>query len=144
LAGDIFLMLPGNYFIAGLVSFLLAHIAYLIAFFLPDGPHASWLPVALVVLYGVGFLPRLWPHLGRMRGPVLVYFLAITGMAWQALERWMLDDPRADLAFPGALLFLISDSALAFDRFVRPFRARDVVVLGTYWAAQWLIALSIR
>jgi len=144
LIGDVLLMLPADHFRAGLVSFLLAHVAYLVALVAQGGVHISGLPISLAVLYMAGILRVLWPHLGRARGPVIVYMLVISVMVWQAFELWRLGDPHAGLAFPGALLFLISDSALAIDRFARPFRARPIVVLGTYWAAQWLIALSIR
>lgn len=48
------------------------------------------------------------------------------------------------LAAVGGVLFVASDSALALDRFRRPFRGAQPLVLATYWAAQTLIALSIR
>jgi uncharacterized membrane protein YhhN len=48
------------------------------------------------------------------------------------------------LAAAGAALFVASDSALAVNRFVRHFRRADALVLGAYFAAQTLIALSIR
>ena len=53
------------------------------------------------------------------------------------------DDVRAMLAAIGAALFVVSDSFLAYDRFRQKFRAARIIVLSTYWAAQWLIAYSV-
>jgi len=47
------------------------------------------------------------------------------------------------LAAAGAVLFVLSDSALAWSRFRQPFAAAQLAVLGTYLPAQWLIALSV-
>jgi len=143
LAGDVFLMLPSDRFLAGLASFLVAHLCYIAAFVSTTGPQAS--PAALIpwLLAGAGILATLWPHFGAMRAPALLYVLAILAMGWQATEQW--SALRADwalYAMTGAVLFAISDSALAFDRFRRRFRAAPLVILSTYYAAQYLIALS--
>lgn len=145
LAGDVFLMLPGDRFIPGLASFLLAHIAYLVAFTtgVPPGTRpAALLPFAASA--GV-LLAVLWPHLGARRTPVAAYVGAIVWMAWQALARALaLGTAATALAAAGAALFVVSDAALALDRFKRPFRSARAVVMTTYVAAQWLIALSVQ
>jgi len=88
-------------------------------------------------------LRLLWPSLGGLKAPVAVYVAAILLMAWQAANRWLaLGDGGSAAAFAGALLFVASDSALAWGRFRGEFRGSQAVVLGTYFAAQWLIALS--
>ena len=64
-------------------------------------------------------------------------------MTWQALNRWLATgEAGSALALAGALLFVASDSALALNRFKGEFKGAQAVVLGTYFAAQWLIALS--
>jgi uncharacterized membrane protein YhhN len=63
-------------------------------------------------------------------------------MAWQAAERWYAARMTAAAAV-GAVFFVLSDSALAIDRFVTPFHAAPSVVMTTYILAQWLIAASI-
>lgn len=142
LAGDIFLMLPRDRFVAGLVSFLLAHGCYLVAFTSGGFRWTLW-PLALLLVVGIAVLGALWPRLGDYRLPVLVYLLIIVAMAWQAATRWNdLHTTAAGLAALGAALFVLSDSVLAWNRFGRPFRAAQAVVLSTYFAAQWLIALS--
>lgn len=145
LAGDVFLMLPRDRFVAGLASFLVAHLFYIAAFApRPPGVEAPAVLLALLV-FGVLLMRALWPRLGSLRVPVAVYAAALLGMAWQAAERWaVLGGTPALLAFVGAGLFAVSDSVLAWQRFVRPVRHGQAIVLGTYLTAQWLIALSVH
>lgn len=145
LAGDVFLMLPRDRFVAGLASFLVAHLFY-IAAFAPRPPRlaAPFLLLALLV-YGVVLLRALWPRLGGLRAPVAVYAAVLLVMAWQAAARWEVDDTgRALAAAAGAGLFVVSDSVLAWERFREPRAYGQAVVLGTYYAAQWLIATSVH
>ncbi len=144
LAGDIFLMLPGDRFLAGLVSFLGAHLAYLVALTLGGGGF-RWAPRALVPVLAasLGVLAVVWPGLGDLVGPVLGYILVISAMAWQAGGRWLaVRSQGARLAAVGAWLFLASDSLLAIRRFAGDFVADDVLILVTYWMAQWCLARS--
>jgi uncharacterized membrane protein YhhN len=95
------------------------------------------------MLYGMLMVQLLWPHLGKMRLPVLAYMLVILMMGWTATGRWIgTKQPGSLFAFLGAILFIISDSALAVDRFKGHFTKAQVYILTTYFAAQWLIALS--
>ena len=143
LAGDVLLMLPRERFVAGLVCFLLAHLCYIAAFTSDGARTPSVWGAAVLVLYGALMLRVLWPHLGELKAPVSVYVAAILLMAWQALNRWTATgDAGSALALAGALLFVASDSTLAWNRFRDEFKSAQVVVLGTYFAAQWLIALS--
>ncbi len=144
LGGDVFLMLPSDRFIFGLLSFLVAHLFYIAAFTRGVGFGLTWWALLLYVVYGAAMLALLWPQLGAMRLPVLIYMAVILIMGWQALERrHALGTPASLAAAVGAALFVISDSALALDRFRRPFPAARAVVLTTYFAAQWLIAWSV-
>ena len=143
LAGDVFLMLPRERFVAGLVCFLFAHLCYIAAFTTDGARVFSVWGAVILVLYGALMLRVLWPHLGKLKAPVSVYVAAILLMAWQALNRWMATgDAGSALALAGALLFVASDSALAWNRFRGEFKSAQAVVLITYFAAQWLIALS--
>jgi len=143
LAGDVFLMLPRDRFVAGLVSFLLAHVAYLVAF--TAGVSFAARPLAFLpfAAAGVVVLAVLWRDLGRLRGPVTLYVVVIMTMASQAATRALaLQTTAAILAAAGAALFVASDTILAFDRFRTRFRSARLLVLVTYVVAQWLIALS--
>jgi uncharacterized membrane protein YhhN len=143
LAGDIFLMLPSDRFVAGLLSFLGAHLFYVAAFTSEIGFRFSlWSSIPAAIL-GVFMLAFLLPYLGKMKLPVLVYMVVILVMACQAWERWTYTGQRvAMLAFFGAVFFLVSDSALAINRFRGQYKSAPALILGTYFAAQCLIALS--
>ncbi len=139
-------MLPDDrWFLYGLLSFLGAHVVYITAFNMENDGGAAWYYAVPFVLFALLMLVALWPHLGSMRGPVVVYMAVIMFMAWQAANRWLNDqDVRStQLALAGAYLFVASDSVLAVQRFRGDWRSASFWVLSTYYAAQWLIALSV-
>lgn len=144
-AGDVFLMLPRDRFVAGLASFLVAHLCYVWAFGI-GVPFAAtpllWLPYFAA---GGVVLALVWPGLKpALRAPVVVYVAVIATMAGQATGRWYASGSVVALAAAiGAGLFVVSDAVLAIDRFRWHFRAARAVTLSTYWMAQLLIALSI-
>lgn len=144
LLGDVALMFPDKWFTAGLVAFLAAQVLYILAFKpLPGHPvsPATFLPF---VLFGLLMFFLLAPKLGPMKIPVFVYIAAITTMAGFAAARFVdRGGTRPLLAFVGAVLFLISDSVLAYDRFARKVPGARIIILGTYFPAQLLIALSV-
>ncbi|MBI3850008.1 MAG: lysoplasmalogenase [Verrucomicrobia bacterium] len=146
LAGDVFLMLPGNLFLAGLLSFLVAHIAYLVAF--TSDVRFGKRPLVFLVwfLVGVPMLLLQWPGIpAALRIPVVLYTIFILAMAGQATSRALsLSVPGAWAAAVGAALFVMSDTMLGLDRFRPGVNLSPTLVLGTYYAAQWLIAMSIR
>jgi len=142
--GDVLLMFPEEWFLCGLVSFLMAHVFYVFAFTSEVGFGFSlWLLLPFFI-YGCLMCGLLIPHLGRMRLPVLLYVIVIVVMAWQAWERWFrIRQDTALFASMGAVLFIVSDSVLAWNRFRKKFQNAQTVILSTYYAAQWLIALSV-
>ena len=144
LAGDVFLMVPNDRFVPGLASFLLAHVAYIVAF-TTDTPMAT-APLLFVpfAFFGLALLSQLWHRLGRLQLPVTVYVLVIVCMAGQAAGRWWsLRNAASTLACVGAALFVVSDALLAGNRFGRPFHSARGLTLGSYFVAQWLIAVSV-
>ena len=144
LAGDIFLMLPSDQFIPGLVSFLIAHLFYIAAF---RSGIAGFGPVWLAVpffAYGLGAFWILLPGLGGLRLPLIAYLVVILTMSWQAAVRWNATRDRSCLsAFLGALLFVVSDSLIAYNRFHTRFYLAEALIMSTYFPAQWLIAYSV-
>lgn len=141
LAGDVALMWPDRGFLPGLVSFLLAHLAYLAAFTRVRplaqrvGPY-----VVYAVLAGV-VLTLLWPGVpAGLRVPVLAYVACLAAMAAQAAVLWRCGEPRGALLAAGGALFLTSDALLATNRFAAPLPLASLWILATYWAAQWCIA----
>ncbi|RZL91035.1 MAG: lysoplasmalogenase [Variovorax sp.] len=144
-AGDVFLMLPGDRFVFGLASFLLAHCAYLVALTRRARLLAVAWPFAAYAAVAGMVLAVLWPHLPvPLRGPVIAYVVVLTAMAAQAAAAWRLHRDRATaLAAVGRLFFVASDAMLAINRFAAPFAGAQPAVLASYWIAQSLIGLSV-
>lgn len=152
LAGDVFLMLPREQFIAGLISFLLAHLAYLAGFntTLPPANLASLALLVLVALTGLQIYRRIAAGLAAsgnqsLKPPVLVYSSVISLMTFSALltlvrPEW--EALPALLASAGALLFFTSDSFLAWNKFVSPLPYGRLRVIVTYHLGQILIVLG--
>jgi uncharacterized membrane protein YhhN len=152
--GDIFLMFEdpkGLFFIAGLLCFLTTHVLYIRYFATTKSESESFYrkrPVLFlaVVAYLIELLYVLWPHLGGMRLPVLVYGLIITVLLGSALWQYgKLEKGTAWLFILGALFFVASDSMLAVNKFKRSFPYSGLLIMGTYILAQYLIVQgSIR
>ncbi len=144
LAGDVCLMLPAVPLLAGLASFLAAHLAYLVAFALEvpwRADQLGWLlPPAIVA---VAIVIRLWRPFGRYRPAVLAYVAALTAVAWRLCARWDLVAEVGMRSFAlgaaGAAFFVLSDGLLAARRFAGA-RTPYAVELGSYFAAQLLIS----
>jgi uncharacterized membrane protein YhhN len=148
LGGDILLMLPRERLTAGIVAFLFAQLAYVAAFSLgnPFSPaHLVWLlPFAAV---GGAVLWDRWGAFGRFRFPVVIYAAVLVAMVWRAAMRGKSPViPRQTFLFgvTGASLFLVSDAVLVLRRFGRVVPGARSLELSLYWAAQFLIAMSVR
>lgn len=146
LAGDVFLMLPGNWFVPGLVSFLLAHLCYIALF----GQGVPWFGARAALLatlaLGVGMYAFLWQGglPATLRMPVAAYVLVIALMAAQAwARRAALPGRPALLVALGACCFMLSDALLATNRFVQPLPLAQLWVLASYYAAQLLIVAGV-
>lgn len=142
LAGDVFLMLPSDRFVAGLTSFFIAHVAYIVGLRIGASELrplvVSAIPVAVVaaILGGriIGSLRERHPNLV---GPVAAYVGVIAVMVASALAT---GEPYAAL---GALLFMASDSLNAWRRFVVPLGWAPVAVMVTYHLGQGLLVVSL-
>ncbi|HEV2689737.1 MAG TPA: lysoplasmalogenase, partial [Bryobacteraceae bacterium] len=92
-------------------------------------------PAVLVVSYSIAISAWLFPSLGSLQLPVAIYMCAITAMAVTAiLARF--STPWVAI---GAILFVVSDSLLAIDKFKTPVPYRDILVWSTYYGAQYAI-----
>jgi uncharacterized membrane protein YhhN len=137
--GDLLLEAPSR-FVAGLATFLCAHVAYTAAFLRGERrwravralPFAVWLIAAFAWIR---------PGLGDMTVPVVVYMLAIGAMMWRAAARWGAH-PGAASALVGATLFGLSDTLIAIDRFHAPIPGAPYAIILLYWAGQAGIAAS--
>jgi uncharacterized membrane protein YhhN len=152
LLGDVLLMLPRDLFLPGLIAFLLAHIMYIIGFNLSiSSINGIALILGLVFLVGIQFVyRRLMKGLQAqnnktMRLPVTFYTAVISLMALSAI--FTLFNPawsmiHALIAVSGALLFVISDSLIAWNRFIFPTRHARFIIMLTYHLGQIGIILG--
>lgn len=144
LAGDALLALPQDLFIAGLLAFLLAHLAYVSAY-LTRSRQAAWLWLMAAAGLVTGFVWLLEDRgdLGALRVPVCAYAAVIGVMLWRAGSLRGLD-AAGRWALTGAALFVASDMLLAWNRFVAPDGDiyRRCLSILLYWAGQWGIAAS--
>jgi uncharacterized membrane protein YhhN len=146
--GDVLLQMK-NMFIPGLVSFLLAHVCYII-YFLRSNSGAKGLlqlqPLSgiPVLIYIVVFLWQLYPFLDALKIPVTVYAMTIGIMLLASINmRRKTSDPAATLFLSGAFLFVLSDSMLAVNMFAYNHLILSVCVMITYAAAQYLIVKGV-
>jgi alkenylglycerophosphocholine/alkenylglycerophosphoethanolamine hydrolase len=142
--GDVLLEFQPPFFVPGLVAFLGAQVVYIVAFTARDR-RPQWLRAAPAALFGIGAYLWLAPSLGGLREAVAAYIVAICLMLWRA---WALvggGHPRrlAVFAALGATAFAASDLLVAYNRFLAPVLALKVLLMLLYWAAQWLIAVSV-
>jgi uncharacterized membrane protein YhhN len=141
LAGDVALLWPAEGFLPGLVSFLLAHLAYLVAFTRQQRFGAWWPAFAGYALVAGMILWRLWPGVpGALQVPVIAYVLCLASMAAQAAVLWRRGEARGAVLALGGLLFVASDALLATNKFGGPLPLASLWILSSYWAAQWCIA----
>lgn len=144
IGGDIFLMLREKKFTEGLTCFLVAHGLYIAAFLSTMRPRIDPWTILPLFMYAIIMMQVLFPHLGKLKAPVGLYIIIITIMAGLGIDRFILmGGTPAFHAGLAALLFVISDSVLAVDLFVRKIKGAQWVILITYFAAQWLFAMSV-
>ena len=147
LAGDVFLMVPGNYFIPGLASFLVAHLFYIALFHRGVPWFAS--RRALLGTLAVGAAMYLWVWSG-LTDPVLklavaAYVSVIALMVAQAIGRAaVLRNTAATAVALGACTFMLSDALIAINRFVQPLPLVSLWVLTSYYLAQILMVHNAR
>jgi uncharacterized membrane protein YhhN len=141
LAGDVFLMLPSDLFVAGLAAFLVGHLCY-VAGFWAHGPGGMAFAIAaavvVVIVAPVGYrILRALRGRGELGVPVAFYMVVISVMLATALATGNV------FAGVGAALFVSSDAMIAWNRFVRPFRAADLGIMVTYHLGQAGLVLSL-
>lgn len=151
--GDVLLLFQGElYFMLGLAAFLIGHLLYILCY-----RHFRWAEKANellgpqkvrfsfpIVLAGTGLVVILYPSLGDLKIPVLIYALVLTVMALNALFRYNRTTTKSFLfVFMGAVLFMLSDSLLAINKFYASFSSAGALIMMTYCVAQFLIVEGI-
>lgn len=148
LVGDVFLLKPSG-FKAGLVAFLIGHLCHLAGFIglMQAMPDPLWLAIYSLVVLGITawLLRQIWPKAGKLRIPVLAYFVVIGSFGFAAVALWSSQSEQdyAIMIVVGACSFLLSDSVLGYERLVAKQWYSPAVISITYYAAQLLLALSV-
>lgn len=148
LLGDILLMFVDqspHFFTAGLVSFLTAHVLYILVFLKArNRAKKPWLFLTILIVYGCSLFYVLKDHLGVMLLPVFFYMLVILTMATSAfLRKGSVRVLSYNLVLSGAILFLISDSLLAVNKFYEPLAYSNISIMFTYASAQIFIVFGL-
>lgn len=148
--GDNMLMLSGKnelFFFAGVGGFFCAQVTYIYIFtkFSETGgkgylQKTPWLSVFFLA-YVAGMLILLFPGLEGMMKPIItIYALSLILMSMMALNRsGRVGTMSFKLVFIGSLLFLLSDSMIAFNKFHSEIPLAGFLIMITYIAAQYLI-----
>jgi len=148
--GDVTLEFQGKndlFFIIGLSCFLLAQIIYLIAFFSTKGENVLFFRkiylILPVILYGVIIIFILYKGLGDMKVPVIFYTVVILTMLTSAINREKKVNRQSYiLVLAGAILFILSDTILAINKFGYSFTLAGIANMLTYITAQYLIVIG--
>ena len=151
--GDVVLLFADKgeiYFIIGLVSFLLSHITYIILFSKQLRINSNrnkavfWAGTTAIIVYLMVMLAVLLPRLGDLKIPVIVYAIVLSTMllfAFKGYFKW--NSPANIYILLGAVIFVSSDSILAFDKFYEPIQFSSLLIMSTYITAQYLIVVGI-
>lgn len=155
LFGDTFLMFAGNgpnFFIFGLGSFLVAQIGYIFLFRRLNQveglkPYIATKPLWLLLYFAYGgvIYILLFSNLDAvLKIAVFIYMAALLGMSIMAMNRKGIQPQISfNLVFTGSLLFVVSDTLIALNKFLTPIPADRFWVMSTYMAAQFLIVTGI-
>ncbi|SHM25525.1 lysoplasmalogenase [Flavobacterium xinjiangense] len=151
--GDVVLLFSDKgevYFIIGLVSFLLSHIAYIILFskqlriYSNRNKAIFWVGITAIIVYLMVMLAILLPRLGDLKIPVIVYAIVLSTMllfAFKGYLKW--NSPANIYILSGAVVFVSSDSILALNKFYEPLKFSSLLIMSTYITAQYLIVVGI-
>ena len=144
--GDILLLFvadDASFFLAGLSAFLIAHIFYIFFFHVlrvRENIKGNVLLLVLVFIYYAILMTVLSPGLGSMKLPVRIYGVFICFMLMLAMHMLYSKHRKAGLKMvAGALLFVLSDTVLAINKFYYSFMEADILIMITYGVAQLLI-----
>src|SRR5688572_7023352 len=139
-AGDAFLAYDGErLFVPGLASFLVTHVLYAAVFVLAAKGAVTPLSVgrkvmfAVIPTFAVAYSAVLWPNLGALAIPVVLYIAAIVAMAMLSLRVRAIEVPL------GAVLFMVSDSLISLEKFLWQAAWVGPLVWITYALAQLMI-----
>ena len=142
--GDAFLCLnQEKFFVQGLVSFLVAHILYSVSFYSQFHPHSTFLDSHLILnvilfIYAIIMAKILTPKLGKLKIPVYIYMSALITMGIGGINTMFSNH----ILIIGIILFIISDSLLAIQKFLNSFKGIDYLIWSSYYLGQLFIVFG--
>jgi uncharacterized membrane protein YhhN len=156
--GDVLLMViesdpnkSENYFTAGLISFLLGHIFYIVGLFqiadimanFPLWGIALMLPyVGYAIIAGFILIPAVQAKDPEMKLPLTIYLTIIATMGVITVLT-LGTSSGVVLLMLGAIMFMVSDSTLAYNKFKKEIRFERIIVMSTYIIAQFMIIQGV-
>jgi uncharacterized membrane protein YhhN len=148
LVGDVLLMFDHvsiNYFLTGLISFLLAHVFYILVFLEKKNSLKKSISfITILIIYAFGLFYVLKDGLGNMLIPVIIYILVILAMVIAAsLRKENVPNISYNLVLIGALFFIISDSIIAVNKFYGKVPYEHLLIMSTYALAQYCIVMGV-
>ncbi|MCH2033116.1 MAG: lysoplasmalogenase [Tenacibaculum sp.] len=145
--GDVMLLFPEKYFVLGLVSFLITHLIYMkiIKSFFSHLSIATFIKYSIVFLVYFGAIIFLIKdNLNELLIPVIVYGLVISSFGTFALINYIKNKATENLwLLIGAVIFILSDSTIAINKFYLIEADLGVIIMVTYIVAQYLICKAI-
>jgi len=151
--GDVMLELDDNnkgYFIAGLAAFLLAHLSYICAFTSEAVQYTSVLAFIFIIIgiYYAAMMSVLLPAVETdLVLPIIVYGLVISTMLLFGAARYTSTSHSYThgsklSSLIGSLIFILSDTILALDKFAFRLTSAKTIIMVTYYIGQTFIAIS--
>lgn len=143
--GDLALMESDRFFLPGVGSFLIAQLLYIRLFYSYKNPLGKWInwKSGLLIVYGVLLLSQLLPTSGDLMIPVGIYGSTLITMALFASNSTRTTSKAYWICTIGAVLFVLSDSMIALDKFLTPIPFRSLWIMSTYIAAQYLLVYGL-
>lgn len=148
LMGDVLLMFDARsplFFMSGLVAFLLAHVFYIVIFWRRKNSKINpFGMIAILIIYAIVLFYLLKNNLEALLIPVVFYVIVILMMVISAfLRQKKVSKISFVFVFLGAILFVISDSILALNKFYMPLRFSNISIMLTYAMAQYFIVFGL-
>jgi uncharacterized membrane protein YhhN len=144
--GDLLLSASPSLFLVGLVTFLLAHVVYSAAF-ISDSKTLYLLRAIPFLIYGIAVYAYLLPGLGDMQIPVGIYIIVICTMMWRSAACIHQANAKVSsewIGFAGVVLFALSDTILAINRFRVEIPSAAYINILLYWFGQLGITYSAK
>jgi len=145
--GDVLLMDKENMFLFGIASFLMTQLIYIKLILKRTGKSELKQKIIAIIpflIYIIVLLSVLKENLGKYLIPVIVYGIAISVFGMVSLHFYLQKRNKVSvLMLTGAVLFILSDSMIALNKFYESHELYPVAIMLTYTLAQYLILRSV-